>query len=60
VLEDVILIKIGISLLDVIKQVLAYATLLKEFCTQIEKSLTCFNILECSIVPLHGPRMKTV
>ena len=51
VLEDVKLVKIDIPFLDVIKQLLAYATLLKKFCTQIEKSWTYISTF--SNAPLH-------
>jgi len=38
VLEDIKSVKIDIPLLDVIKQLTTYATLLKKFCTQFRKS----------------------
>ena len=44
VLENIKLVKIYIPLLNVIKQLPAYATLLKKFCTLIKKSLTHISI----------------
>ena len=54
VLEDVKLVKIDIPFLDVIKQLLAYATLLKKFCTQIEKSWTHISTMH------HCPASRTM
>ena len=59
-LEGVKSVKIDILILGMIKQLHAYATILNKFCTQIRKSWTHFNILECTIVSLQGPREKTV
>ena len=50
VLEDIKPVKIDIPLLNVTKQLPAYTTLLKKFCTQIEKSWT--HILTFSITLL--------
>jgi len=58
-LEEIKPIKIDITLLNVIKQLPAYTTLLKKFCTQIEKSWTHISIF--SNAPLfRSKEHKTV
>ena len=45
VIEDVKLVKIDIPLVDVIKQLTTYATLLKKFSTQFRKSWTYISTI---------------
>jgi len=45
VLEDVKSVKIDIPLLDMIKPLTTYATLLKKFCTQFRKCWTYISII---------------